>query len=219
MRPIVLLIEDEAAIADTLRYALGTEGFDVRWHALGREGLAALALQPALVILDVGLPDLSGFEVCKLIRRQSDVPVLFLTARSDEVDRVVGLEIGGDDYVSKPFSPREVCARVKAILKRVKAPTGSGPFELDAEGARVRYQGRLLELTRHEFALLKTLLAAPGRIFSRNQLMHAAWPDSEAYDRTVDTHIKTLRKKLQDIDPTAEPIETHRGMGYSLKVA
>jgi two-component system catabolic regulation response regulator CreB len=239
MKPAILLIEDEAAIADTLVYALGTEGFDVVWRSLGKDGLLALAAQPfALVILDVGRPDINGFELCKQIRRDSDVPLMFLTARHDEIDRVVGLEIGADDYVAKPFSPREVCARVKTILKRARPlPTPDNlpnpnnvttqqpqktealPFEVDKDGGRIRFHGRLLNLTRYEFLLLQTLLSRPGRIFSRSQLMDLVWSEADAFDRTVDTHIKTLRTKLREIDPDSDPIATHRGLGYSLAVS
>lgn len=219
-RRAVLLVEDEASIADTLIYALGTEGFEVEWQQLGRDGLAALRSRPFdLVILDVGLPDGSGFEVCKQIRRTSDVPLIFLTARSEEIDRVVGLEIGADDYVSKPFSPREVCARVKRILERARpAAPAALVFEHDADAGRVRYHGRPLELTRYEYLLLATLLAAPERIYSRAQLMDLVWTDADAFDRTVDTHVKTLRAKLREVDPDADPIVTHRGLGYSLRL-
>jgi two-component system catabolic regulation response regulator CreB len=184
----------------------------------------------ALVILDVGLPDLSGFDVCRKIRTCSAVPVLFLTARGGEVDRIVGLEIGGDDYVAKPFSPREVTARVKAILRRGPGttdntadraravPRTSGGFLVDAERHEVRFGGVRLELTRYEFRLLRTLLARPGRVFSRDELMSAAWEDPGAsLDRTVDAHIKTLRAKLHAVAPDSDPIQTHRGLGYSLR--
>ena len=216
----VLLVEDEAAIADTVIYALAAEGFDTRWVQLGHEALAALRESPCdFVILDVGLPDISGFEVCKAIRRESDIPILFLTARSEEIDRVVGLEIGGDDYVAKPFSPRELVARVKAILKRVEpAPASGNPWELDEARARIRYHGQALDLTRTEYRILKTLLGQPERVYSREQLMERAWesPDS-SFDRAVDTHIKTLRAKLRAVDPDRDPIQTHRGLGYSLR--
>ncbi|MSQ85160.1 MAG: response regulator [Myxococcales bacterium] len=162
-------------------YALTTEGFSVTWHALGRDGLAALQAQSFdLLILDVGLPDINGFELCKLVRRQSDVPLVFLTARTEEVDRIVGLEIGGDDYVAKPFSPREVCAQVRTILKRVRPVVLDQPFEHDAAAGRIRYQGRLLILTRYEYLLLKTLVMAPDRIFSRAQLMDLVWAGLES---------------------------------------
>ena len=218
-KPRVLLVEDEAPIAEMLTYALTTEGFEVTWHTLGRDALAALQQQPFnLLILDVGLPDINGFELCKQVRRQSDVPLLFLTARGGEIDKIVGLEIGADDYVTKPFSPREVCARVKTILKRVQPVASQGnPFELDAAAGRIRYHGRLLDLTRYEFLLLKVLLQAPDRIFSRAQLMNSVWADADAFDRTVDTHVKTLRGKLREITPDSDPISTHRGLGYSLQ--
>jgi len=238
--PRILIIEDEPAIADTLGYALRTEGFAPEWHATGRAGLAALAgpgKPVALVLLDVGLPDTNGFEVCRAIRTHSAVPVLFLTARGGEIDRVLGLELGGDDYVTKPFSPREVTARVKAILRR-GIPTASpvvgqtaGPapgqrsglqgkteFSVDEERREVRYHGVALELTRYEYGLLWALLARPGRVFSRDELMHAAWEDPGAsLDRTVDAHIKKLRAKLRAVAPDADPIQTHRGIGYALK--
>ena len=221
MKPAILLIEDEPAIAQTLIYALEQQGFAVQWHELGLLGLAALTDRPFdLVILDVGLPDVNGFELCKQIRRQSEVPLMFLTARSEEIDRIVGLEIGADDYVAKPFSPREVCARVKTILKRARNSLVQPPlFEVDREAGRIRFQGQLLHLTRYEFLLLQTLIARPGRIYSRAQLMDLVWKEADALDRTVDTHIKTLRTKLREIDPTCDPIATHRGMGYSLQVA
>ena len=227
----ILIVEDEPAIADTLVYALKTEGFAPEWRTTGREALAALAGGPfALVILDIGLPDLSGFEVCKQIRARSAVPVLFLTARQAEVDRVVGLEIGGDDYVVKPFSPREVTARVKAILRRsvtvqcnplgYTAPEAVAEFTVDEERCLIRFQGVALALTRNEYRLLKTLVARPGRVFSRDELMTAAWDDPGAsLDRTVDAHIKTLRAKLREVAPDADPIQTHRGLGYSLREA
>lgn len=224
---LVLLVEDEPSIADTLVYALRTEGFTARHCLTGGEGLIAFSEdKPALVILDVGLPDMSGFEWCKQVRRESAVPILFLTARNAEIDRVVGLEIGGDDYVTKPFSPREVTARVKAILRRPAllassdgdASVGDGTLAwvIDEAGCSVRYRGVLLDLTRYEFRLLQFLAASPGRVYSRDALMAAVWEDPGAsFDRTVDAHIKTIRGKVRAVEPAAEPIKTHRGMGYS----
>jgi two-component system catabolic regulation response regulator CreB len=221
----ILIVEDEAAIADTLIYALQSEGFSTQWLTLAGEALALQQQSPAdLWILDVGLADMSGFEACKRLRKFSEVPVLFLTARNAEIDRVVGLEIGADDYVSKPFSPREVAARVKAILKRVQAqplaaPAAQGPFQLDLERMQIHYQQQLLVLTRHEFRLLQALLGQPERVFSREQLLDAAGVASDAgYERSIDSHIKSLRAKLRDIAPSAEPIQTHRGLGYSLRL-
>lgn len=240
-RPHILVVEDEPSIADTLLYALRTEGFVAEWCTTGRAGLAALAAKSfALVVLDVGLPDGSGFDVCKQIRTRSALPVLFLTARNSELDRVLGLELGGDDYLVKPFSPRELTARVKAILRRTNGgpkngestppptpapppsePATTGPeFVIDDEQCSIRYRGCLLELTRYEFRLLKTLAAKPGRVFSRDQLMEAAWEDPGAsLDRTVDAHIKTLRAKLRAVASDTDPIQTHRGLGYSIKPA
>ena len=262
----ILIVEDEPTIADTLVYALKTEGFEPVWRTTGAEALAELANAQqaggafALVVLDVGLPDVNGFELCKKIRTRSAVPVLFLTARADEIDRIVGLEIGGDDYVTKPFSPREVCARVKAILRRgtavpaagatadtgrgaaARAESGAGmnagggsgngaakadEFSHDEERCEIRFRGQRLELTRYEYRLLKTLMGRRGRVYSRDELMTQAWEDPGAsLDRTVDAHIKTLRAKLRAAavasglasDAEAgDPIQTHRGMGYSLR--
>lgn len=217
----ILIVEDETAIADAIGYALRTEGFSSRHVMTGGEALAALDGAIRLVVLDVGLPDLSGFEVCRRIRQTSEVPVLFLTARADEVDRVLGLEIGGDDYVAKPFSPRELVARVRVILRRLeRKDLPSNPaFEHDAPGRRIRFRGRLLDLTRYEYLLLRTLLAQPERIFTRAQLMEDVWSGAEeSTDRTVDTHVKTLRAKLREVDAEADPIQTHRGVGYSLSL-
>ena len=222
----VLIVEDEPSIAETLVYALRTEGFDPQHCLTGADGLEALTqTQPALVLLDVGLPDMSGFEWCKSVRKSNDVPIVFLTARSDEIDRIVGLEIGGDDYVTKPFSPREVTARVKAILRRgglrqVAATSGEATrradIEVDTEACVVRFKGVLLDLTRYEYRLLVALTQRPGRVFSRDALMQAVWEDPGAsMDRTVDAHIKMLRAKLRAVSDEPVPIATHRGLGYS----
>ena len=220
--PQILIVEDEAAIADTLVYALQAEGFVTHWSSLGSEALTLLENDAFdLAILDVGLPDISGFEVCKRLRRFSEVPVIFLTARSEEIDRVVGLEIGADDYVVKPFSPREVAARVKAILKRVaprETPAASVPstFQIDDAAFRIHYHGQALSLTRHEFRLLRTLLGQPRRVYAREQLLDSLGVASEAgYERNIDSHIKSVRAKLRAIAPSEEPIQTHRGLGYS----
>jgi two-component system catabolic regulation response regulator CreB len=178
-----------------------------------------------LIVLDIGLPDINGFELCKQIRRKSDVPIIFLTARNEEVDRVVGLEIGGDDYVVKPFSPRELTARVKAVLRRIRIqPSRQGPqaasdaWQVDGAKRQIFYFGKVLDLSRTEFDLLSTLIQRPGQVFSREQLMAAAWDEPEAsMDRTVDAHIKNLRAKLKAVKPALDPIVTHRGTGYALK--
>ena len=227
MSGTILVIEDEPGIADTITYALSTEGFKPVWCSTGKEGMEALAGgEIDLIILDIGLPDGDGFELCREIRKSSDVPVIFLTARSEEIDRVVGLEIGGDDYVVKPFSPRELAARVKAILRRSAgkrggdrdAGTAGRPLRVDEAGSRIFYHDEPLELSRHEFRILRALAEHPGWIFSREKLMALAWDEPEAsLERTVDAHIKNIRAKLRAVDPDVDPIRTHRGMGYSLK--
>lgn len=225
-RQTILVVEDEPPIAETIVYALQTEGFMPLWKTTGREALAVLALQPvALVVLDVGLPDMSGFDVCRELQRRGPIPVIFLTARSSEVDKIVGLELGADDYLAKPFSPRELTARVRAVLRRTNgrgesATPVAGGWQHDAARCRISYFSKPLDLTRNEYRLLAALLASPGRVFSRDQLMAAAWDDpGAALDRTVDAHIKTLRAKLREVAPDADPIVTHRGLGYSLREA
>ncbi|SIP97859.1 two-component system response regulator CreB [Aquipseudomonas alcaligenes] len=220
--PHILIVEDEAAIADTLVFALQGEGFTTTWLSLAEAALEYQQRTPAdLLILDVGLPDISGFEACRRLRRFSEVPVIFLTARDAEIDRVVGLEIGADDYVVKPFSPREVAARVRAILKRmaprpVEPLAAAGPFRVDSERVQIHYREQQLVLTRHEFRLLQTLLAQPERVFSREQLLDALGVPADAgYERNIDSHIKSLRAKLRQVAADAEPIQTHRGLGYS----
>jgi two-component system, OmpR family, catabolic regulation response regulator CreB len=221
----ILIVEDELAIADSIAYALRTDGFTPLHVSLGAAALEAMRAfeAPQLVVLDVGLPDLNGFEVCRQLRQFSNVPVIFLTARSDEIDRIVGLEIGADDYVTKPFSPRELVARIRVVLRRLApAPVAAAPvrFELRQHEARVVFCGQALDLTRYEYLLLKTLLERPGHVLSRAQLMDRVWADSpDTLDRTVDAHVKSLRAKLRLIDPASDPIQTHRGLGYSLAPA
>ncbi len=231
----ILLVEDEPAIADTITYALNTEGFEPVWCATGQAALAALGHTTfGLAIVDVGLPDINGFDLFREIQARWRVPVIFLTARTAEIDRVVGLELGADDYVPKPFSPRELCARVRTVLRRMArsaaadpatppaaAATGrrvAGPFEVDDERKTIRYRGRPLDLSRYEYRLLKLFVERPGRVFSRDDLLVQVWDDpASSFDRTVDAHVKQLRAKLRAIDPEADPIQTHRGLGYSLK--
>ena len=231
----ILLLEDEPAIADTLLYALRGEGFEVTHVRLVSDALRAFGDRaPNLAILDVGVPDGNGFDVCRAIRKTSDLPIVFLTARGEEIDRVLGLELGGDDYVTKPFSPREVCARVRAILRRSangaglprageSAPPSGLPgsaavLALDEEAQRVACLGEWLALTRYEFLLLATLLKRPERIFSRSELMDLVWADApETAERTVDAHIKLLRAKLRERGVSPDLIQTHRNMGYSVQ--
>ena len=222
----VLLVEDEPAIADTLVYALKTECFEVHHALTGQAALDAFAARPFdFAILDIGLPDMTGLEVCKKLRENSAVPVLFLTARDGEVDRILGLELGGDDYVTKPFSPREIVARIRAILRRSQgtapAPAATpgipaGPLHHDAHAMRIHCHGTELDLTAHEYKLLLVFLKNPRRVLSRDQLLDHAWSDPGAVtDRTIDAHIKSIRAKLRSVRAGAEDlIQTRRGLGY-----
>jgi two-component system, OmpR family, catabolic regulation response regulator CreB len=219
----ILLIEDDNAIAEMLTYACNEAGITVTHCLFGHQGLDKLATQAYdFIILDVGLPDATGFEICKKIRLQWQTPILFLTARNHEVDRIVGLEIGADDYVTKPFSPREVVARVHAILRRLQ-PTPSKAitstvFQVDDAAKRISFYNTTLALTRYEFHLLKTLIENPTHVYSRQQLMDLVWENAEdTLERTVDAHIKTIRTKLRNINAEQNTIVTHRGMGYSLQ--
>lgn len=220
----VLLIEDEADIAEMVAFALARAGIASSHAASGGDGLAKLSEGADAVILDVGLPDQDGFEVLKQIRRHSEVPVLMLTAQNEEIDRVLGLELGADDYVGKPFSPRELVARVKTILKRSRRlpenppPTANHGFAFDHERCTACYRGQNLPLTLAEWRLLHHLAKQPGRVFSRRQLLDAVFSERHPSDeRSIDTHIKALRMKIKHIDPQAEPIATHRLLGYSFE--
>ncbi len=234
----ILVIEDESSIADTIMYALKSEGFESYWCSTGIAGLNRCSEGDIdLVILDIGLPDSNGFEILKKIRATSSLPVIFLTSRSSELDRVVGLEIGADDYVAKPFSPRELTARVKAVLRRIVQPCitpnseiansvepvhtaeiTTTPFIIDSDSMKITYYSQVVDLTKCEFRLLSALVAHPGRLFSRDALKELAWDEPEfSLDRTVDTHIKTIRSKLRSVRSDIDPIETRRGFGYSLR--
>ena len=222
----ILIIEDEQSIADTIIHCVERDGFSASWHTRGLDGLQAVKTgEYALVVLDVGLPDISGFELCKDIRTFSQVPIIFLTARDEEIDKIVGLEIGGDDYVTKPFSPRELGARIKSILRRTallprdaEEKDKEGPFRIDQEKLQAFYRNAKLDLTRYEFRLLALLAGHPGRVFSREALMRKVWDDdSPSLDRTVDAHIKSLRAKCREAVPGIDPIMTHRGTGYALR--
>ncbi len=218
--PSVLIVDDEPRIAEPLMFALERDHFAVTHVELGQQALAHLAHQVVdLVVLDVGLPDLNGFDLLKQLRQSSQVPVLFLTARQDEVDRILGLELGGDDYVTKPFSPREVVARIRAILKRL-APHGDARatdlWKLDEAGAQIFFRGTALTLTRSEFRILSALLKHPGQVFTRSQLLDICDSDEDSFERSVDTHIKTLRAKLRPLDGE-RLIATRRGIGYYLE--
>lgn len=226
-KSLILLVEDEPGIADTLQFALRKEGFDTHWCETAGSSLDYLRTgHAALIILDVGLPDLNGFDLFRRLRQMTEVPVIFLTARSDEIDKVVGLELGADDYVSKPFLPRELVARVRTVLRRVAPRAQDQPppqrpaqraIEIDDGRRQARYYGHLLELSRYEYGLLKTLAQNPGHVFTRDALLGLVWSDHGAsLDRTVDAHVKTLRAKLRQVTADLDPIRTCRGAGYAL---
>lgn len=225
----ILVVEDEPRISDVLEYACRAEGYTVEVVRRGREAVTKCRESaPCLVLLDVGLPDIDGFEVCRSVRTFSEVPIIFLTSRADEINRVVGLELGGDDYVVKPFSTRELMARIKAVRRRHETPEGAGeeavrgesglrygPIVIDAERFRVTCRGREVTLTRQEFRLLELLAGHPGRVFTREQVLDRAWGDGGLVsDRTIDVHVKSLRRKFAAVDPALDFIETVRGMGY-----
>ncbi|HEX4412487.1 MAG TPA: response regulator transcription factor [Lacipirellulaceae bacterium] len=223
MEPLILIVEDDRKTSSLLAAYLAREGYRTVAAYDGEQALKLFgSAQPQLLILDIMLPLLDGWEVCREIRKSSTVPVLFLTARDEESDRVLGLSLGGDDYVVKPFSPREVVARVKAILRRVgQAPETTdgtvthGPLVLDTGKRRVSRNGDPVLLTPLEFALLKTLMLAPGRIFMRDELLSHLYPRGESVvDRVVDVHIGKLRQKIEDDPAHPELIITARGTGY-----
>lgn len=218
----ILVVEDDPGIAEVLDYALRADGHAVHLVGKGSDALAA-ADDAECIVLDVGLPDFDGFEVCRRVRKTSDIPILFLTSRADEIDRVVGLELGADDYLTKPFSTRELLARIKAIMRRARTPAAAanstlraGLLVLDPDRHSALWEGRELGFTRIEFALLARLMGEPGRVYTRSQLLDHAWPDGGCVtDRTVDAHVKSLRRKL----PEPELIETVRGVGYRFRDA
>jgi two-component system OmpR family response regulator len=218
----VLVADDEAHIRDVVQYALEREGFRV---TLVESGTAALerieSLEPDLVVLDVMMPGVDGLEVCRRIRAKTRVPILFLSARSDEIDRVVGLELGADDYLTKPFSPRELVARVRAILRRSEFPRAEatksrshGALSIDLERHEVRVSGKLVDLTPTELALLRELYARPGVVLNRTELMRRAYDDTtHVTERTIDTHVRRVRAKFRELG-AADPIATVHGVGY-----
>ncbi len=222
----ILIIEDESHIVRTVRLYLEKAGFEVAWASDGTQGLAAFRrTRPALVLLDLNLPgDLDGLDVCRKLRAESSVPIIMLTARSEETDKLIGLELGADDYITKPFSPREVTARVRTVLRRAAQPQGApemlevADIRLNPESRVVTVGGREVPLTRTEFDLLAALMQSPGRVFSRAQLLEHALrtPFYEGYERTVDQHIKNLRQKIEPNPRSPHYILTVRGVGYKI---
>jgi DNA-binding response OmpR family regulator len=224
--PRVLVVDDEPAIRESLAFALKREGFGVLEAASLREAHALVDEQAELIILDLVLPDGNGLDFLRALRARSDVPVIVLTSRDDETDRVLGLEMGADDYVLKPFSPREVTARVRAVLRRSAgkpAPSeetavSAGALSVDPRTRKARAGENELALSRTEFNLLAVFLGSPGRVFERSQLLEAVWgSDVVVGDRTVDVHIKALRRKIEEAGGDPRVLETVRGVGYRLR--
>ncbi|MEC7120986.1 MAG: response regulator [Pseudomonadota bacterium] len=220
----VQIIEDEPKLAQLLLDYLHAAGYQTDWVNHGREAMQRFGdFQPDLVLLDLMLPGRDGLDICKDIRRISSTPIIMITARVDEIDRLLGLEIGADDYICKPFSPREVMARVKAILRRVPInpkpnKPDTGDLSVDMERFEARWQGEILDLTPAEFRLLHTLASAPGRVFPRDQLIDLVYDDHRVVtDRTIDSHIKNLRRKLAALS-AEDLIRSVYGVGYKLEL-
>jgi len=231
-QPLVLIVDDDTHIRDVIRFALQKEGFVTAEAADGKQALTCIEKQPpALVVLDIMMPEMDGIELCRLIRVRSRLPIIFLSSRDDEIDRVLGLELGGDDYMSKPFSPRELVARVRAVLRRAAPPPPQadgpgkheprvlvrGSLELDLDAFAVRWNAQTIVLTVTEFGILRTLLGYPGKVFTRDELMTGAYDDSTVVsDRTIDSHVRRVRQKFGQVG--ADPIRTVFGVGYQLVI-
>jgi two-component system OmpR family response regulator len=223
----ILVVDDDQHIREVICVALKKAGLDPREARDGKEALSCFAAdQPALIVLDIGMPELDGLDVCRLVRRTSDVPILFLSARDDEIDRILGLEIGGDDYVTKPFSPRELVARVNVILRRVasrgpdRGQAGSalvrGELTLDPLQHVAQFRGTGITLTAMEFEILKAFLTRPTVVFSREQIMTAAYQmNIQVSDRTIDSHIRNIRAKLAEVG-CDNAVDTVHGVGFRL---
>ncbi len=219
--PLVLVVEDEPQIAEILEGYLRSSGYRTERAGDGEAALRLVrAAHPDLILLDVLLPKVGGLEVLKAVRAESTTPVIMLTARTEEIDKLLALELGADDYVTKPFRPREVMARVKAVLRRSQPPGQGTPLrvgtlELDPLRASVQVGGQALKLTATEFRLLHHLAGSPDRIFNRAELLEAALPESEALERVIDVHLRNLRRKLEAAN-ASDMLQTVRGMGYRL---
>jgi len=222
----ILLVDDEPKVCELIRAYLVKDGYDVIIAADGKAAIGQAQIhKPDLILLDLNLPELDGLEVCRTIRKQSNVPIIMLTARDEETDKIVGLELGADDYVTKPFSPRELAARVSAVLRRYREglkqgeQIDAGDLRLDSEKHEAIYLGHALSLTAAEFKLLSVLARNPGRVYTRLQLMDSAFGESyEGYERTIDAHIKNIRQKISKLAPeSTNPLVTVRGVGYKLE--
>jgi two-component system OmpR family response regulator len=224
--PKILLVDDDPRIRDMVRFALVREGFGVVEVENGVEAVRLVESEkPDLILLDIMMPEMDGTEVCRQIRRDNSVPIIFLSSKDDEIDRILGLELGGDDFIGKPFSPRELVARVKAVLRRVQSPPTSpstaitelrhGCLRLDLDGFRAFWNEAEVVLTVTEFSLLRTLVERPGKVFSRDGLMDGAYAlEHYVSDRTIDSHVRRVRAKFQAVGGT--PVETVHGIGYKL---
>jgi two-component system OmpR family response regulator len=221
----ILVVDDDASLREVVGFALRQAGFTTEEAGDGKAALARVqARPPTLIVLDIMMPELDGLEVCREVRRTRATPIVFLSSRDDELDRILGLEMGGDDYLTKPFSPRELVARVKAVLRRAQAvaqPPGKsvlrrGPLTLDVDCWRAFWAEREVVLTVTEFNLLATLLRAPGKAFTRDELMVRAWEDAVVSERTIDSHVRRIRQKFAQAG--GEVVETVHGLGYRLAV-
>lgn len=237
----VLVVDDDAHLREVVRYALSRAGFRVSEAGDGRSALAAVDREmPDLIVLDVLMPELDGLDVCREVRKRSAVPIVFLSSRGEEMDRVLGLELGGDDYVAKPFSPRELVSRVRAVLRRTKAPPPSedaaedeepalseGRIHLDPVEHRITAADQPVELTATEFRILQVLLKRPGRVYTREEIVDRAYPGRHfVSDRTLDSHVRRIRQKFREAADAAgvgghthDPIETVHGVGYRMRKA
>ncbi|MFD0980610.1 response regulator [Tropicimonas aquimaris] len=218
--PRILIVEDEPDLAEIICDYIRREGMEAEILLEGRGAVETiLRTRPDLVVLDIMLPGKDGLAICREIRAQSDIPIILETARAEAIDRLLGLEIGADDYLCKPFSPRELVARIKAVLRRTmpSGEPGTPPLTMDPSTWRAALFGKPLELTRREFQVLEVLHKRPGRVFSRAQLLELAFPeDADVIDRTIDTHIKNIRSKMKRIEPEADLIRSVYGVGYAL---
>lgn len=225
MQDVVLVVDDDPSIREVVGFALQKAGFEVAEAADGHAALLAFGrVSPALVVLDINMPEMSGTDVCRTLRAESSVPIVFLSSNDDEIDRVLGLELGGDDYVTKPFSPRELVARVRAVLRRCGAPVAEqqaddvlhhGQVRLDVDRFSVQVGDTPVVLTVTEFGVLKTLIRRPLKVYTRDELMQGAYADyTVVSDRTIDSHVRRVRRKFAQVG--CDVIETVHGLGYRM---